>query len=591
MLEFLKFERCAGAEMRRVGAAFSCAIGFAGTAIAQTASQITPQSFRPPLESPAGGLTVSAPQELATPAGAEALFVTLSGVTVEGGFEALQGAAAALQTRLSQRRISGAEIFAAARELEAAYASAGYVLVRVVLPPQTLVDGARLKLVVIDGFIERIETKDAPERVRARIAAVLAPLQGRGGLTLAEIERRVLLAGDAPGVILHSTLAPGEKPGATILIVDGKHEPVGGLVTVDNSLAAPLGQWTTGLGLDLNSVSGFGELVYLRANGDPNFGSNGFLNPDARNRALAAGVVLPIGDDGLSFNLEGTEARTNPIPTAGFARADVFQRVSARVRYPWVRARSLNLNTEISFDAAQEQESLLLSGASAPLALDRVRVMRLTADGGWEAPWGGVFSGRFTASFGLDGLGARSAAAASAILPLSRQYADASFDKVEVSLAYAQGLVDHLTVSVYARGQTSFGQALVQSEQIGIATPTGLSSFNVGTLQGDSGVTLRGELASPWSLPLFAETFAAVASPYVFGAIGEVFLENPTSVEEPSLRAACYGLGLRLSGAENGGFANASLGFEWGRQAQSGGIPGLATQRGDRLMLMAALRL
>ena len=60
------------------------------------------------------------------------------------------------------QRVSGAAIFAAARELEAAYAKAGYVLVRVTLPPQKLVSGAVLRLVVIDGMIERIETKRVP---------------------------------------------------------------------------------------------------------------------------------------------------------------------------------------------------------------------------------------------------------------------------------------------------------------------------------------------------------------------------------------------------------------------------------------------
>jgi hemolysin activation/secretion protein len=256
-----------------------------------------------------------------------------------------------------------------------------------------------------------------------------------------------------------------------------------------------------------------------------------------------------------------------------------------------VRARSLNLNAEIAFDVVQEQQSLFLSEASVPLSLDRVRVMRLSGDGNWLAPWGGVFAGKVTASFGLDGLGARSAAAASAILPLSRQFADASFDKIDASLAYAQTLVDHLAMNLNARAQTSFGQALVQSEQIGIAGPTGLSSFNLGTLQGDSGVSLRGELASPWSLPTFADKFMVAASPYIFGAVGEVMLQRPTAIEASRLRAASYGLGLRLNGAEQGGFANASLGFEWGRQAESGGSAGSSRQRGDRFMLSAVLKL
>src|ERR1700722_1781359 len=122
----------------------------ASRADAQTASQITPPSYRPPIENNAGrGLSVPRSEGPAPPAGAEKLFIQLSGVSVDGGFDALAKATRALEAKLTGRRISGSEIFAAPRELETAYANAGYVLVRVALPPQTLDDGDRLKLVVI----------------------------------------------------------------------------------------------------------------------------------------------------------------------------------------------------------------------------------------------------------------------------------------------------------------------------------------------------------------------------------------------------------------------------------------------------------
>lgn len=159
-----------------------------GPAQAQTASQITPPSFAPNVER-GGGVVIPDGGGLAAPAGAEKLSVKLSGVTINGGLPELAAATAALEAKLTGRKISGADVFAAARELEAAYASAGYVLVRVLLPPQHLTNGARLKLVVVDGFIERIETRDIPERVRSRIASLVGPLTGRRGLTLRELER------------------------------------------------------------------------------------------------------------------------------------------------------------------------------------------------------------------------------------------------------------------------------------------------------------------------------------------------------------------------------------------------------------------
>ncbi|WP_204274256.1 hypothetical protein, partial [Stenotrophomonas maltophilia] len=78
----------------------------------------------------------------------------------------------------------------------------------------------------------------------------------------------------------------------------------------------------------------------------------------------------------------------------------------------------------------------------------------------------------------------------------SRQGIDASFQKLELTLGYNQQLIEHLAVDLRARAQTSFGQPLARSEQMGLASLTGLSSFDSGTFQGDAGYVVRGELQS-----------------------------------------------------------------------------------------------
>jgi hemolysin activation/secretion protein len=93
-------------------------------------------------------------------------------------------ARAAFAAALADKTVTVAEIFTAARALEGAYGQAGYVLTRVVVPAQSLRNGGTLQIVVIDGFIEAIETTGVPEAVGARIAAVLAPILGRTSLRL-----------------------------------------------------------------------------------------------------------------------------------------------------------------------------------------------------------------------------------------------------------------------------------------------------------------------------------------------------------------------------------------------------------------------
>ncbi len=125
--------------------------------------------------------------------------------------------------------------------LEETYAKAGYVLVRVAVPPQKLVDGG--KIVVTDGFIEKLQTDKVLEQVRPVVIARLAALIGKHPLKLEEMQRAVLIAGDVPGLRLKSTLAAGETFGGALLILDGTYQPVTATTGIDNRLPSSLGTW------------------------------------------------------------------------------------------------------------------------------------------------------------------------------------------------------------------------------------------------------------------------------------------------------------------------------------------------------------
>ena len=264
------------------------------------ASQITPPTFRPPLEKGrAAGPAVPAPPPVEAPAGAEKLFVQFGGLVVEGGFPEMAAETRALETRLvTGKRVSGADLFAAASELEAAYAQAGFVLARVVLPPQKLDDGAVLRLIVIDGYIERLETKNLPQRVRERVTAIVGPAD-RPAASEAQRHRTA----PAPGR-RHS------RRGAALDFGGGVGHRRGGAgargqlpadqraADARQFAAGSLGTWTSGTGLDVNSVFGLGELFYLRVLGNPGSGDTGFFTPNPLNRTLAGGIVVPLGAEG-----------------------------------------------------------------------------------------------------------------------------------------------------------------------------------------------------------------------------------------------------------------------------------------------------
>jgi len=530
------------------------------SAFAQTASQVTQESYAPPVvRAVAGGLSLPASTGAEAPKGAEKLRVTPSGLAVEGGLPELGSQTAAIEASLKGRRVTGADLFAASRRLEEAYAKAGYLLVRVTLPAQTIRDGRPLRLVVTNGQVEAIDASALSPAVRARVESVLAPLVGKPGVTKAELERRLLLAGDTPGVMLKSTLKAGTKPGTTVVVVDGRYDAVTTTVTMDNNLAKNLGTYTVGLGADFNSLLGLGEVGYLRLSGYPGF-NDSIFSDDPRNRQVIAGFTVPLGTDGAWLNMEGVDSQTHPTSDLAYTMVDHYQRLSTKLGYSWIRARDLNTSSVLSFDVTQEKQKLDLDGVRSAFTEDQLRVLRLTQSGDMITAWGGQLSGSLTASFGLEALGARSA---TSDLPLSRDGAEPDFRKLEASAFYSQSLAaDRVRISLAAKAQTSFGDALASSEQFALGGFDWLSAFNGGQIEGDAGAAMRAEAAFPLTFSL-APALGSAAAPYVFAAAGLAKLEQPTSVERSITRASAFGAGIRFGLSEKASPHSDTLSLEY----------------------------
>lgn len=538
---------------------------------AQTAGQIVEDSYAPAVVRPAvgGGLALPQSEGQQVPKGAERLHVRPSGLEVQGGFDDLQQATAELEASIKGQRISGADLFAAARTLEAAYARAGYLLVRVTLPRQTIRDGMPLRLIVTDGRVEAVDVSALPEPVRARVEAMLKPIVGQTRLTRQELERRLLLAGDTPGVMLRSTLKSGNAPGTTVVVLDGRYDPVSVTASLDNSLSQELGPYAASLGADFNNLLGIGDVVYLRLNGYAGLGQQDVLSDDPRNRQLVAGLTLPLGTDGWWVTLEGVDSRTHPTSDLAFSMLDHYQRLSAKLGHVWIRSRDLNTSSLLSFDLTEEEQSMDLLGTELPFTQDRLRILRFTQSADASLSNGGNLSGDVTLSVGLDAFGARQA---TTTLPLSRDGASPDFTKLEISARYSQTLLDGaLQWSLAGRAQTSFRTPLAASEQMGVGGFDWVSAYESGAIQGDRAAVLRTELGMPFILPAL-DAYPALGSavmPYVFAAGGITKVEKPTALEEGVTRAGAFGLGLRIGLSEKASPRSTSLSLEYAHGAAS----------------------
>ena len=180
----------------------------------------------------------------AAPLGSENLNVAIAGVSVEGGEVSLSVTVRKIAQTVEGRTATVTELYGVAAQIEALYARNGFILTRATVPPQDLKDGSTFRIVIIEGFIESIDDSSVPTAVRGPVAKRLASLVGARGLTLKQIERRVLIAARVPGVSLETTIVPGGQIGGAKLVLQTKYRPLEGGLSVNNRLSNAYDNWS-----------------------------------------------------------------------------------------------------------------------------------------------------------------------------------------------------------------------------------------------------------------------------------------------------------------------------------------------------------
>ncbi|WP_353229038.1 ShlB/FhaC/HecB family hemolysin secretion/activation protein [Novosphingobium sp.] len=529
-------------------AALPClALTLPQTALAQaapSASRVVPDSLAPVRAQPDGSIDLPATATATAPPGSDALSVKVGGVVIDGLDQAAPAAAmkavVAERDGLAGRTVTVAELYAAAGRMEASFSRSGEVLTRVTLPPQHLSDGAAVHFLIVAGFIESVDVSALSANVQGPVRRRLAALVGKRGLTLAQIERRVLLAGDVPGVRLRSVLVRGSAPGATRLAVSGEYHVLSGSVGFDNNLGNAYEYEAFTVQLSLNSALGVGEQIYASLTTGPDF--NHLFNANPRRRIAAVGAIVPIGNDGLTINPEYTRADTTPRGAAGSAIvAGRFERLVLRASYPLIRSRRENLSVTGSVEMSNEDQTVVGLGV---LSRDRLRFGTLGLSYASSLGQTAIFNADGQVSVGITGLGARTRADAVASgIGLSRQGSSPDFSKANVHISIADRIGGGFDLSGVVRAQASFSGALPAAAEFSLDGSDALSSFALGTVSVDSGVTGRIELARPITVD---GGHGTLITPYGFAVAGYGHVSAPTIVEAAELHSWAAGGGLRL---------------------------------------------
>lgn len=516
------------------------ALTWATAGLAQTApSRTLPETIAPAVHSADGSVILPPTRLTAAPAGADNLSVRIDRVTVQDAAPQYADAIAALVRSVEGRTVTVAALYEVAARIEALYARDGHILTRATVPPQSLQDGAVLRIVVVEGFIESIDDSQTPQAVRAPVRQRLAGLVNVRGLTLSQIERRVLLATRVPGVNLRTTLVPGEQVGGARLVLQVEHQPISASIGADNGLSDAYDNWSYEVRLAANSVFGTGEQIYALGTTAGDFRLWG----GAPHRRIAGvGLIAPLGADGLTAQVEYLRADTNPVAATGALPINgQFDRVLMRLSYPLILTRRETLSVSGGFEWAEESQTA--RGFGVQLSHDRLRSLTLGLNGAKAISGMTTLSANIDFAQGLSGMGARTPTEAFATgTPLSRQGSKPDFSRLVATASLDQRLNSLLSARIVVRGQTGFGGVMPSAMQFSLDGGDAISGFDAGAINVDNGVTGRLELSA--FAPIGGQL---LVRPYLFASAGKGWLEQPTALEKRAPDGWSAGGGVRTT--------------------------------------------
>jgi hemolysin activation/secretion protein len=471
-------------------------------------------------------LRIQTPEKSAVPRSVDELQFAIRGIKVEGAAYYPAADVDAYFKPLVGRTITLEELRAAAMRLEARYREDGFFLTRVFVPPQQVKDGT-LIVRVVEGYVSTIMVDADDDATRRRLERVLQPLMGQKPTRLADVEARLLIINDMPGINGMSVLRPGDDLGGTDLMLTSRTRPNRYQLTVNNGSSRELGPWTYGANATINRP--FDRIGALDA----------ALSVAGNLRELWSGSIRyaePIGTSGLTASVGALVGVAKP--GGRIRNLDVLSNVSsfsARLRYPLLRGRAMSL----FFDAGIALNSSKADALGTRIIADRQTVAEATLI--WQQ--NGWADGVTTASASLyQGIDAFGASARNAPLA-SVTNADPGFTKLSWLVQRSQRLPDHFSAHALVQGQYT-RDTLLSGEMVTFGGPSIGRAYAPSLIAGDRGIggliELRYDLASNFGraldhVQLYGFGDAARSTSFASGTL-------PKSAE----RLASLGIGVRF---------------------------------------------
>jgi hemolysin activation/secretion protein len=369
------------------------------------------------------------------------------------------------------RTLAPADLQALASDVADVARSKGYGLATAWIPQQRVASGV-LTVMLDEGRIEDIQVVGNALVVRRS----LAPLIRGGPVRTAELERQLLIAGDAAGVRI-GKVRLDRRGDRNVLVVEAVQKRVETRAYVDNWGSSTVGPVRARLSVDFNGL----------LSGDDQLTVGGVVTPlQPKEFALVrAAYTKPIGFGGTEIGFGGYYAYSEPGGVLSGRNIDGRSvEAEASIRHPLVRSRSGSLWG--SADLRLRDASQKIDGIKA--RDDRLVIAGANLFAVQQIP-NGRLRGRLGASRGLGILDATRRSDPLA----SRTDAGGKFTKLEAWAEYEQQLGHELSLLVQTEGQVA-DRPLLSSEEMGLGGRSFGRAWDYREFSGDRGVAGSVEL-------------------------------------------------------------------------------------------------
>ena len=406
--------------------------------------------------------------------------VVAGAIRIDGARAIAQAAFAPVVERYAGRTLAPNELRTLAAEIAAVARGRGYGLATAWIPPQNIENGV-LRVRVDEGSIDAVEvTGSGGDAVRPR----LAPLADGRPLPTAELERRLLVAGDVPGIRLGKARL-ARRNGRNVLLISAVRDRVEARAGLDNWGSSTAGPIRARLSVDVNAVLLADDRLSFDAVVTP-------LQPNEFALARAA-YTMSVGTGGTEVTVGGYLARSE----AGGALSDRdldgrSSEVEAEIRHPLVRSRDASLWAGVAGklrDSEQTRQDDLVRG-------DRTATATATLYG-FHRSHNTRLRARLAYVQGLAILGATEAGDPLA----SRSDADGTFSKLELWSELEQRLPYEISLFVQMEAQLS-GGSLLSSEEMGLGGRWFGRAWDYREFSGDRGIAGALEIRYDWKRPI-----------------------------------------------------------------------------------------